>query len=286
MSGSGIVVGADGSEESLRAVDWAADEAHLQGASLRIVSVAELWQFEEPLEHLTDPAKAVVYTQLTNAEQAAKDAAEAAAERAAERVPGLTIEPLWPSGSPAQELIASAASSLMLVVGCRGAGGFAGLALGSKSRHLATHAQVPVVVVREEVMPSRAEIVVGVHTPRQARAALTFGFREAQLRGGSLRVVEAVTPGRMAAMADVDGDVLRATKEVLYAHLERWRREYGVETTVDIVRAHPGSILAADSARAGLVVLGRHGGHSGALGAVIHAVLAHAHGPVAVVPGD
>jgi nucleotide-binding universal stress UspA family protein len=45
-------------------------------------------------------------------------------------------------------------------------------------------------------------------------------------------------------------------------------------------------MLAAASARAELVVLGRHGSHSGVIGGVIHAVLAHAPGPVAVVPGD
>ena len=33
-----IVVGVDGSEESLRAVEWAAREAHRHGASLRLVS--------------------------------------------------------------------------------------------------------------------------------------------------------------------------------------------------------------------------------------------------------
>jgi nucleotide-binding universal stress UspA family protein len=287
MSESCIVVGADGSKESLRAVEWATLEARLRGVPLRIVSVAELWPYEEPLENVADPAaEAVVHTQLAEAERAAKDAARDAARRAAELAPGLPIEPSWPVGTPAEELIASAASAQLLVVGSRGSGGFSGLALGSKSRHLATHARLPVVVVRDETVPSRAEIVVGVHTPRQATAALRFGFSEARLRGASLRVLEAVPPGRLAAIADVNGDVLTATKGMLDAHLERWRREFGVKATVDIVRAHPGSILAAESARADLVVLGRHGAHSGALGAVIHAVLAHAHGPVAVVPGD
>lgn len=37
MSGSGIVVGTDGSEESLRAVEWAAQEARRRGVPLRIV---------------------------------------------------------------------------------------------------------------------------------------------------------------------------------------------------------------------------------------------------------
>ena len=42
MAAKPIVAGTDGSEESLRAVDWAAREAVLRGAPLRIVSAAAL----------------------------------------------------------------------------------------------------------------------------------------------------------------------------------------------------------------------------------------------------
>jgi len=42
MSAKPIVAATDGSEESLRAVDWAAREAVLRGAALRIVAPAPL----------------------------------------------------------------------------------------------------------------------------------------------------------------------------------------------------------------------------------------------------
>ena len=42
MAAKPIVAGTDGSEESLRAVDWAAREAALRGAPLRIVAGAGL----------------------------------------------------------------------------------------------------------------------------------------------------------------------------------------------------------------------------------------------------
>src|ERR1700752_4066678 len=42
MATKPIVAGTDGSEESLRAVDWAAREAALRGAPLRIVGTAEV----------------------------------------------------------------------------------------------------------------------------------------------------------------------------------------------------------------------------------------------------
>jgi nucleotide-binding universal stress UspA family protein len=53
------------------------------------------------------------------------------------------------------------------------------------------------------------------------------------------------------------------------------------------VHAAPGRALAGASARADLVVLGRSRADDSvrpATGAVTHAVLHHAHGPVAVIP--
>lgn len=41
-----IVVGVDGSEASLRAADWAADEAALRGVPVRLVH-ASLWECHE-----------------------------------------------------------------------------------------------------------------------------------------------------------------------------------------------------------------------------------------------
>ena len=62
--------------------------------------------------------------------------------------------------------------------------------------------------------------------------------------------------------------------------LATWLAKYpGVTASVDVVHGHPGRVLAGLSARADLVVLGRHG-----TGRAVHAVLSHAHGPVAIVP--
>lgn len=56
-----IVVGVDGSEPGLRAVDWAADEAALRGLPLRLV-YASLWERYEgsrPAEDLGRPSEQV-----------------------------------------------------------------------------------------------------------------------------------------------------------------------------------------------------------------------------------
>ena len=55
------------------------------------------------------------------------------------------------------------------------------------------------------------------------------------------------------------------------------------------MNAHPGRVLAGASARADLVVLGRHApgkGHGPGAGSVTHSVLSHANGPVVSVPGE
>jgi nucleotide-binding universal stress UspA family protein len=63
-------------------------------------------------------------------------------------------------------------------------------------------------------------------------------------------------------------------------------RHPDVEASYDLVYGHPGRALVGLSARADLVVLGRHrpDGLLPGPGAVRHAVLNHAHGPVVTVP--
>jgi nucleotide-binding universal stress UspA family protein len=68
--------------------------------------------------------------------------------------------------------------------------------------------------------------------------------------------------------------------------LDRWQENYpDVLVSQNVVRGHPGRALADLSARADLVVIGRHPGLPGP-GSVRHAVLNHARGPVAIVPSS
>ncbi len=70
----------------------------------------------------------------------------------------------------------------------------------------------------------------------------------------------------------------------LAALIEDWKQKYpDVAVSADVVRGHPGRALVGLSARAGLVVIGRRAAHHGP-GSVLHALLSHAHGPVATVP--
>ena len=173
----------------------------------------------------------------------------------------------------------------MVVLGSRGAGGFSALILGSVSRYVATHAPAPVVVAREETTSAHREIVVGVQDPAHAEAALGFAFEEAARRHARLLALHAWSspiPGHREAPAEETSRLESA--------VSAWREKFPeVETSVEVVHANPGRVLTGSSARADLVVLGRHahGGSRGpSVGSVTHAVLSHAHGPVASVPGD
>jgi len=295
MPGETIVAGTDGSEESLRAVEWAALETARREAALRIVSVPVTWPYARPPGKFLQviAPEIVAEAERKCAERALADAAK----RAAWLAPSLRVDIAIIEEPPARALLDAAAGASLLVVGSRGAGGFAGMMLGSVSRYVATHAACPVVVARQETMAAHREIVVGARDLERSDAGLEFAFEEAALRGARLLAVHAwfwFVPGLQRVGAPgggqhptIDPHKVSADAAVrLDATLAPWRAKYpGVQTGWEVVHAHPARVLAGAAARADLVVLGRHREGS-AVGSITHAVLAHAHGPVAVVPGD
>jgi nucleotide-binding universal stress UspA family protein len=290
MAGNVIMAGTDGSDQSLRAVEWAAREAALRGAMLRIVSVPTLpprmsWQ---SAPHATPDTVADMI--LNSHEQALASAAA----RAAKVEPGLTVDTALLSGRPGEALSKAADDAAMLVVGSRGAGGFAALVLGSVSRYVAITADVPVVVARDEGVPVHHEVVVGIEDLDQPNA-IGFAFEEARLRKARLRAVHAwawfLPEMRLTGTERPGADAREVTAEAagwLTDLLSFWRERYQeVEVIEDALHAQPGRALAGASARADLVILGRSDPQDSGrprTGAVIHAVLNHAHCPVAIVP--
>jgi nucleotide-binding universal stress UspA family protein len=288
MSAKPIVAASDGSEESLRAVDWAAREAVLRGAPLRIVSAPGL------LPRMVGNQGGSEYETVSDVIRDESDhALTAATARAAKVAPDLLIDADHLTGGPAEAVTAAGSGALMLVVGSRGVGAFAAMVLGSVSRYAATHASSPVVVVREEIGATHRQVGVGIGGLEGNTAALTFAFEEADLRKASLVAIHAwqttqsdisragialTAPSRSALEAE-------ATRQ-LDGLLDEWRDKYpDVPVSHDVVHGHPGRVLSGLSARADLVVLGRHPAHHGP-GAVIHAVLNHAHGSIVTVPSS
>jgi nucleotide-binding universal stress UspA family protein len=291
MTAQPVVAAADGSEESLRAVDWAAREAALRKLPLRIVSAAEL------VPRMIAGHGATDFDTVADALRKDRDRAlAAAAKRAAAAAPDLLIDVDELTGAPAQSVTEAGSGAAMLVVGSRGLGGFTAMILGSVSRHASAHATCPVVVVREETTAAHRQVGVGISDPAHSAAALAFAFEEAALRKTSLIAVHAWDSPRgeigFSAQAPTEPGA-RALEEQAVRRLENvlaeWQVKYpDVQVSHDFVRSHPGRALAGLSARADLVVIGRHATRAlvPGPGAVRHAVLNHAHGPVATVPSS
>jgi len=293
MAAKPVVVGVDGSEESLRAVEWAALEAKRHSAPLRIVSAPA----QVPRMHAYHASPAAIANALRGI---AARALHAAITRSEEVAPGLAVTTGLLSGSPALAVAESGSGASMLVVGARGAGGFTAMVLGSVSRYVASRAPCPVVVVREESMAVHREIAVGIRDPQDITGTLAFAFEEAALRHADLVAVHTcywfpsalhLKAGETAELRAAGPEQVSAeTARSLAATLDEWRDKYpGVPVRQDITHGHPARVLASYSARADLVVLGRHGHPEDAgpgIGSIQHAVLDHAHGPVAVVPAD
>jgi nucleotide-binding universal stress UspA family protein len=289
MTAKPIVAATDSSEHSLQAVEWAATEAVLRGAPLRIVSAAET------LPRMSAGPSGDDVDNVTDVLHHNRDhGLDAAAARAAAAAPGLPIDTDVITGAPAEAVADSGSGALMLVVGSRGAGAFTALVFGSVSRYVSSHAPCPVVVVRDAPLSPQQHVAVGIGDLDTCAAALTFAFEEAALRKASLTVIhawEAPPVGISRAGESFTGPSRHhveeeATKQ-LGGFLDSWRSKYpDVEVIQDVVHGHPARALVGLSARADLVVIGRHAAHARrpGPGAVRHAVLNHAHGPVVTVP--
>jgi nucleotide-binding universal stress UspA family protein len=140
-----IVVGVDGSEGGAAALEFAASEAALRKARLRIVSAWEVptaaygGGFAPPIDAATWDAFRV------RAEQVADDASAVVKKLQ----PEVEVEALAAAGQPAVVLLEQSADAELIVVGRRGHGGFTRLLLGSVSEQVVHHATCPVVVVNQ-----------------------------------------------------------------------------------------------------------------------------------------
>ncbi|MFE9691028.1 universal stress protein [Micromonospora sp. NPDC005806] len=285
-SGAPVVVGVDGSPSALDAVRLAAREAAARRRPLRVVHA-----FRWPL--LGTPLGPVAAT-LPDAElrQEAEKLVEEAVGEARKVDAELEVTGAVAEGGAVSVLLEEGRAAALLVLGHRGLGGFAELLVGSAAVQLSARADCPVLVVRGE---PRADgpVVVGVDGSPLSHEAIGFAFAEAAQRGTDLVAVHAwlyptpVGPGDIVPLV-YDPDELRAEEErVLAEAVAGWAERYpDVPVRQKVVAAGPARALVEESTDAQLTVVGVHGrGSLGGLllGSVSHAVLHHAHSPLAIV---
>lgn len=282
---SRIAVGIDGTEDGLRAVDYAAAEALATGAHLLLVHVTA-----SPPGVMTVPG---------GADEALLAAGHRAIESARTRAETAGVAPervnarVW-TGQVTATLVWASRSANLLVLGRRGISGLDRLFAGSTSTSVGARAECPVVVVPHAWSPGdrRGRVVVGVDGSARSLPGLAMAVAEASSRSASLVVVHA---WESPAPYYVDVPEVGVT-------LDQWRRtaELAVAETVagwserhpDVVisrvfeRGHPVEALIAHAADADLLVIGTRGGggiHGLALGSVARAVVAGSSCPVMLV---
>lgn len=134
-----VVVGVDGSPGSSGALAWAAREAALRGAELRVVHgwsipVTLYPTYVSPDTYGSMPVEA-------------RKRVEAQVDEVLGPKLAVPVTIVVDEGRPAEVVLDAAKSADLVVVGTRGRGGFAGLLLGSVSTQVVHHSPCPVVVV-------------------------------------------------------------------------------------------------------------------------------------------
>lgn len=210
--GLGVVVGYDGSDFAVRALDWALDEAELRGDPL---TVCHAWRPEPPA-----PASAL--------RRAAERVVRQGTERArARRSDGLPVEADLYQGSAAERLVELSADAELVVVGSCVPGEPGRAALGTVRRTVAAQARCPVIMARGPVRGG--PVAVGVNGDGDIDLVLDFACREAVARRLPLNVVHAWQCRPVHAGADMPYEpaIIRAcAEERMTQVLGPWRSRY------------------------------------------------------------
>jgi nucleotide-binding universal stress UspA family protein len=137
-----VVVGIDGSPESVAALAWASRYASATGAKVRAVHA---WHYPAAFGLPEGKAPTTVTDEVV--QRMRDDLAQAVAQVYPDQA-GAQVEMQVIYGHPVQVLIDESKAADLLVVGHHGHSAFSGMMLGSVSIHCVTSAACPVVVVR------------------------------------------------------------------------------------------------------------------------------------------
>ncbi|MFR9799106.1 universal stress protein [Streptomyces sp. MS06] len=290
-----VVVGLDGSPESMTAAWWGAREArdrHLP------VLLLHSWT--------TQPLDVPVAQEALSKQRYGARVLQRAEAELLHRYADLDLGTELVSAPAADALLERGKSAAMLVLGSRGHGSIAGFLLGSISLHVLGLVRCPAVTVRsgdpavEEgwgrpAPDARGDVVVGVHeVGPAAERLLEFAFASAAARRGRVRAVHALPLSARVSLSlpahGADGGYEEEERARLAEMLGPWREKFPeVPASAEVSEGAGAPVLLAASARGGLTVVGRrlHPSHlTWKLGPVTHAALHHAPCPVAVVPHD
>ncbi len=280
----GVLVGTDGSEASLKAVEWAAHAAAQSDRELTLCCVLP------GREHTPQSDVSSMSEELR---VRGKRIVSAAASWALRSEPTVMIREMVRLGHPAGELrdMAEHEGQALLVVGSHGADWFHRILIGSVSTQVVRHAPCTVVVTRGVSADPNGPVVVGVDGSACTEAAVGFAFETAARRGADLVAVHTFTtptpiyPG-MPSSSELDATTRHPAESLLRKVVGPFEERFpGVRVRHDVISGPAARVLVDASRTASLVVVGSRGrgGFSGLLlGSVSQHVVALADCPVAI----
>lgn len=266
-----IVVAADGSKHSERALRWASEQARLEHRSLVVVTVEEGTAFR------------------INAD---------AVRTVQEIAPRVEVDGVCAAGDPRTVLVELAREAHLLVVGSHGRGAVRSALLGSVSAAVSRQAVCPVVVCRPRAEGQEGRgVLVAVDASESSLPVIEFAFEHASVHGQPLTAVHCVwdVVAAVAGLRNVriDGDDLGIGDEAHLALAESLAGFCDKYPDVSVTqRVNHGLVDDVIGWRTGawdLVVVGRHPVDTVSrlvTGSIATAVLERAQTNVAVVPVD
>jgi nucleotide-binding universal stress UspA family protein len=280
-----ILVGIDGTEDGLRAVDFAADEARRTGAHLLLAHVVPQPPHDFALSDRTQET-------LLQAGERAVESARHRAEEAGVRGDRVGVR-VW-HGTITTTLAKASKLANLVVLGRRGISGLERMFAGSTSSAVGARAECPVVIVPHAWDPGghTGRVTVGLDGSPRSLPALAAAVAEASWRSAALVAVHAweVPPPYYVDLPDVDNtlDRWRRSAELAVAEeLAGWaERHPDISISRVFEHGHPVGALVEHSADSDLLVVGTRGGggiHGLILGSVARAVVAGSHCPVMLV---
>lgn len=283
-----VVVGTDGSDHAARAIAWAAGYAERHGAGLTIVRVAPRLPVPKRLGVYHMLAKGTDY--LKAVETTLRSGLDAATERARSEHPDLDLRAEMIEGDAADLLGRMTEQARCLALGATGASRLRGALLGGTATAVLHHASGPIVVIPEVDGRPAGPVVAGLDDSDASADVVRVATEEALNSERSLKVVYAwdIDPALGGAAIEVmlqdESQIIAEGHRMLQQLTADVPPQVHIEHIVEMGRA--GSVLAAASRRASLVVVGSHG-HGGLtgllLGSVSRSVVLHAACPVMVV---
>lgn len=246
-----IVVGVDGSQESIDALRWADGQAARTGARLLAVTS---W-------HVRMPGSEIV-AMAVNVNAAAREMLESTLIDTLGKQRAAAVEARVASDKPADAIVQASDAAELVVIGPDAGGGVPNFPLGSVAEGVLTYSACPVAVIRPGPGEPANRIVVGLDGSSASRDALAWALLQARLVQATIEAIVAWdwAPRYTVFPYGPPAEEFEASaQQLLDGELRVLTAQDRSLVTGRVLRGHPPRVLIEAAMHADLLVLGRRG---------------------------